>query len=115
MGKIIAWLRAFDDDGNASNTLRTMALLGEIRHEGQRCGRLYFAILATTRSADESKCVRMENAELSKSVSHQQALIRTNRAGPASYVHKPGSLATANARGQGAVRAKVTCNCSQNY
>lgn len=118
MDKIIAWLRAFGDDGNASNTIRTMVTWGEARYAGLPCARMYFALQAITRSADESKCTRLKNAEQANADRHQQAITRADRAAQAGtgvYIHKPGSLATANARGQGAVRAKVSCNCSQNY
>jgi hypothetical protein len=107
--EINAAVRATGDDSDLMNTLATMIDWNEIRSEGSRSHKIYFALKHTTRSAEE--CIEMREDKAKKSL----AIRRENNGQdgqattikPGHYIHRPGAHPIKGQRGQGAVRARV--------
>ncbi len=116
MPAINAWIAARDAGADASNTLRTMIDWQEIRHEGDARRRRYFALVETTRSAEECKAMREANLAASNRAKQRAALsAESAQAEPWRHVHRPGKHPIKNAGGQGALRRRVYINCGGSH
>lgn len=111
MDRIGGHLRRLGDHGNAHNTIRTMAEWGEIRFEGSPRTRRYYAIAGITRSADESREMRIRNVAEANEKRHQAKVVESLSC--KGVVHHPGKHPIPGQGGQGAVRQRVSINCSQ--
>lgn len=111
MPDIRAWLSANGDTGNAANTLRTMADWSELRFDGDARRRRYYALVETTRSAEESIAIREANLAAANAARQSEATRTAFLAGAARTVHTPGKRPIPNQGGQGACRARVYVNC----
>ena len=111
MGDIKAWLAANDDHGCASNTLRTMTDWREIRHEGKLRSRQYYALVQTSRTAEECRLLREATLAAANAAKQKSAASAAMAAcGPALYRHRPAARPIPNQGGQGACRPRVYIN-----
>lgn len=116
MREISAHVSGIGDPANTSNTIRTMCDWREIRHEGNHGSRRYYALVATTRSAEECKSMRDANLAAANALKQQSAAqSAASQNTPGHYVHKPGKNPTPNQGGQGALRATVYIKCGGIY
>lgn len=121
MPEIRAHLAAYGDTGNAANTLRTMADWRELRFEGDARSRRYYALVATTRSADESVAIREANCAAANAARKREATRRQadGRISTQPYsgriVHTSGAHPIPNQGGQGACRPRVYVNCGGHH
>lgn len=111
-----------DDDKTISATLSNMVKWGEVAGSGGRHARAYYAVVATTRTAEECRSARLagqrasvkkmkENAE--KKAEGTWHGLRAN--GRTVYKSGDNPEIAKHQRGQGANRPRVYVNCEQNY
>jgi len=111
MGDIKAWLVANDDHGCASNTLRTMTDWREIRHEGKLRSRQYYALVQTSRTAEECRSLREATLAAANAAKQEAADSAAMAAySPGRTIHKPAGHPIPNQGGQGACRPRVHIN-----
>lgn len=97
------------------NTIKNMITLGEVRFDGTFRLRRYYALVATTRSAEEVRVACMGGVAKANHDRHSDAVRRAVSQGPGYYLHIPSDKPIANQGGQGCVRRSVYVNCQQFY
>lgn len=120
MDTIGATLFSQGDTRSPFNTIKTMVDWGEIRYEGTARTRRYWALTTLTRSAEESRRIRLHNAETANVRRHTEKTAREVRSRYSGQVHTsgattPGGRPIPNQGGQGAVRARVHVSYNGSY